>query len=989
VNANTKTTLYFSNQATSREGLIVLVRSVDYVFGELNMKHFSNRGESKPSASKGHDALSTSPNTITLRASSSAVEQKSLPSANRRIRNRSISDGINSNALQYTTLSPVDPTILSVLDEEEITKCSNSVDLLERTSPGTPPKKLWERQYGLFLRHRNRSVDNLSSAVEPIQTQSILQQAASKSLIPPTSPNTQDSAVRGGKFFASVFRSSNSDSTLSLKTRKNSSTDELDGTLRRGSDKAYYSPRNEHHKNSNANHSQANSPTGRAAYLPNALSKSSLRRSNSSAGRSSDSILLLPKVAARTDFNEENSLDYVAKLGETEAVFPPGPPLLFPPKEMMMRSNQLKEVSASIRTTEIKDYTPHRFESKMVPVAKNPSNYPNSIPEEISSSSEMKKAFTKIRHSMGEDANSAYLGDDPSLSHQNVFFAQKNERLGTQSSTNLTEMYSGPLDPVQEMVIVKSTRCLKPITGVEAWESGRRYLVAPAALAACPVAAINFLFGSSCATTKFAYNDAISSSTNSNSIFGMIILGECLLSYANDSAKSYTTKQWTLAQLVLRQNYLLEYDVGANVHTGVPRGFAHLEYAKTVLHEHFIDALELRFYGSPCAKADARSLIIRIRQSNAQSIDDSVHLHPEIRVAWQSCLNRAAELLRISDLYDYDEFNILGKGRYSEVRSARRRSELWSEKLATDLNEGGTVATSHVYDCAIKIFNKDKFWRMVVKGRERADTIVRETSVQAALSSRCSSNAPFLRICGFFETSKQVVLELELLEGTDLFKYVSSRTVLEEREAAIIARDILQCLNDMTKNGLAHRDVKPANILMCGENRNQKYIKGDLNGEDMLVEPARVKVGDFGMATFVGVDGKVRGRCGTPGYVAPEIFNAGIYGGYGNKVDVFSAGVTLYVMLCGYEPFYGETDEQLKVANKAAVVEFPKEDWSGVSAEAIDLVKRMMHPDPTKRLDARQALQHPWISKHLPGLQIDQTVTESITYRRDDACVVS
>lgn len=89
-----------------------------------------------------------------------------------------------------------------------------------------------------------------------------------------------------------------------------------------------------------------------------------------------------------------------------------------------------------------------------------------------------------------------------------------------------------------------------------------------------------------------------------------------------------------------------------------------------------------------------------------------------------------------------------------------------------------------------------------------------------------------------------------------------------------------------------------------------------------------MKVADFGMATFVGVDGLVRGRCGTPGYVAPEIFSAGLHGGYGNKVDVFSAGVVLYVMLAGYEPFYGESDDELIAANKEAKLDFPTSDWT-------------------------------------------------------------
>jgi len=184
------------------------------------------------------------------------------------------------------------------------------------------------------------------------------------------------------------------------------------------------------------------------------------------------------------------------------------------------------------------------------------------------------------------------------------------------------------------------------------------------------------------------------------------------------------------------------------------------------------------------------------------------------------------------------------------------------------------------------------------------------------------------------------------------------------------------------------------------------------------------KVADFGMSTFAGVDGQLRGRCGTvckedgntqlvtrsrcfanflhrlfrffslqPGYVAPEIFSAGLHGGYGNKVDIFSAGVTLYVMLCGYEPFYGETDAELIEANKQANIDFPEEEWKDVSAAARDLVQKMMHPDPAKRLYAAGALKHPWFKVHLP-VSSDTALDESMSLPGsetpvDDACVIS
>ena len=271
-------------------------------------------------------------------------------------------------------------------------------------------------------------------------------------------------------------------------------------------------------------------------------------------------------------------------------------------------------------------------------------------------------------------------------------------------------------------------------------------------------------------------------------------------------------------------------------------------------------------------------------------------------------MNRAAGIT-LSDLYEYDTDNPCGHGRYATVYPARR-------KTGGDEDSGGVsslrmMRPQPVYDCAIKVIDKSKFWQRVVKGVERADTLVREVSVQVTLSAQLGQK-PFLKIGGFFETSDEVVFEVELLDGKDLFRYMSEKGALEEIEAANIARDLLKSLDTMKRLRLAHRDVKPANILMCNKAHDGVHVK----------------LADYGMSTFVGVDGLLHGRCGTPGYVAPEIFASGAQGGYGNKVDIFSAGVTLYVMLCGYEPFFGESDAELIEANRQADVDFPEEDWS-------------------------------------------------------------
>jgi len=153
-------------------------------------------------------------------------------------------------------------------------------------------------------------------------------------------------------------------------------------------------------------------------------------------------------------------------------------------------------------------------------------------------------------------------------------------------------------------------RLLKPIGGTEKWESGRRYLIAPAALAACPLSVINRLSGGLVQTAQ----EAAESPTPQ--AFGMIDLGECLMTYIGET-RHLSPGQWASCRLVLRQNYLLEFDASAPI-TGLPRGYVHLQHAQASMHGDFQNALELDFYASPCAKADRR-LVSRLCFEIAQS----------------------------------------------------------------------------------------------------------------------------------------------------------------------------------------------------------------------------------------------------------------------------------------------------------------------------------------------------------------------------------
>lgn len=148
-----------------------------------------------------------------------------------------------------------------------------------------------------------------------------------------------------------------------------------------------------------------------------------------------------------------------------------------------------------------------------------------------------------------------------------------------------------------------------------------------------------------------------------------------------------------------------------------------------------------------------------------------------------------------------------------------------------------------------------------------------------------------------------------------------------------------------------HRDLKPENIL---------YQSPD--------EDSPLKIADFGLATLVRPNQLMTVACGTPGYVAPEILR-GV--AYGKEVDLWSIGVVLYILLCGFPPFYDDNNKKLFAQIVNARYSFPDPYWSNISPLAKELVGRLLVVDPKKRLTAQQILEHPWMYEDGSGLNLD------------------
>uniref|UniRef100_A0A7N6BEM9 Serine/threonine-protein kinase DCLK2 n=1 Tax=Anabas testudineus TaxID=64144 RepID=A0A7N6BEM9_ANATE len=193
------------------------------------------------------------------------------------------------------------------------------------------------------------------------------------------------------------------------------------------------------------------------------------------------------------------------------------------------------------------------------------------------------------------------------------------------------------------------------------------------------------------------------------------------------------------------------------------------------------------------------------------------------------------------------------------------------------------------------------------------------------------------------DTYNELYLVMELVKGGDLFDAITSANRYTERDASGMLYNLANAIKYLHSLNIVHRDIKPENLLVYEHADGSKSLK----------------LGDFGLATVV--DGPLYTVCGTPTYVAPEIIAET---GYGLKVDIWAAGVITYILLCGFPPFRGSSDDQEVLFDQILMgqLEFPLPYWDNVSETAKELIRSMLEVEVDKRYTALQVLEHPWVT---------------------------
>ncbi|KAI2601231.1 pregnancy up-regulated nonubiquitous CaM kinase [Homo sapiens] len=214
------------------------------------------------------------------------------------------------------------------------------------------------------------------------------------------------------------------------------------------------------------------------------------------------------------------------------------------------------------------------------------------------------------------------------------------------------------------------------------------------------------------------------------------------------------------------------------------------------------------------------------------------------------------------------------------------------------------------------------------------------------------------------ESPSHLYLAMELVTGGELFDRIMERGSYTEKDASHLVGQVLGAVSYLHSLGIVHRDLKPENLLYATP-----------------FEDSKIMVSDFGLSKIQA--GNMLGTaCGTPGYAepvtlsgmaacvpvrasvclwppAPELLEQKPYG---KAVDVWALGVISYILLCGYPPFYDESDPELFSQILRASYEFDSPFWDDISESAKDFIRHLLERDPQKRFTCQQALRHLWIS---------------------------
>ncbi|KAG8007938.1 MAP kinase-activated protein kinase 2 [Nibea albiflora] len=287
---------------------------------------------------------------------------------------------------------------------------------------------------------------------------------------------------------------------------------------------------------------------------------------------------------------------------------------------------------------------------------------------------------------------------------------------------------------------------------------------------------------------------------------------------------------------------------------------------------------------------------------------------------------------------------------------ARPSLQLKKNAITDDYKVTSQVLGLGINGKVLEIFQKKTGDKYALKMLQDCAKARREVE----LHWRASPCANIVRIIDVYEnlyqSRKCLLIVMECMDGGELFSRIQDRgdQAFTEREASDIMKSIGEAIQFLHAINIAHRDVKPENLLYSTKRPS-----------------ALLKLTDFGFAKETTSHNSLATPCYTPYYVAPEVLGPEKYD---KSCDMWSLGVIMYILLCGYPPFYSNHGLAISPGMKRRIrmgqYEFPNPEWSDVSEEAKQLIRTLLKTEPIERMTITEFMNHPWINQ---SMEVPQT----------------
>ncbi|KAK9990294.1 hypothetical protein SO802_025279 [Lithocarpus litseifolius] len=203
-------------------------------------------------------------------------------------------------------------------------------------------------------------------------------------------------------------------------------------------------------------------------------------------------------------------------------------------------------------------------------------------------------------------------------------------------------------------------------------------------------------------------------------------------------------------------------------------------------------------------------------------------------------------------------------------------------------------------------------------------------------------------------TPTHLAIVMEYAAGGELFERICNAGRFTEEEARYFFQQLISGVSYCHSMQICHRDLKLENTLLDGSSS------------------PRLKICDFGYSKSSVLHSQPKSTVGTPAYIAPEVLSKKEYDG--KIADVWSCGVTLYVMLVGAYPFEDPEDPKnfRKTLKRILSVHYSIPDYVRISLECKHLLSRIFVANPEKRITIPEIKKHPWLLKNLPAEFMDE-----------------